>query len=78
MLWLKSNRRSKMVRTVEEVEKAVAQLPQDQLRQFRDWYEKFDSEAWDEQIENDIAAGKLDSLAEVAISDHKAGKTKKL
>lgn len=67
-----------MSRTVEEVEKAVAQLPQDQLRQFRAWYEKFDSDAWDEQIEKDIETGKLDALAEAAIADHKAGKTNKL
>jgi len=67
-----------MARTVEEVEKAVTQLPQDQLRQFRAWYEKFDSEAWDDQIEEDVASGKLDTLAEAAIADHKAGKTKKL
>ena len=67
-----------MARTVEEVEKAVAQLPQDQLRQFRAWYEKFDSKAWDDQIEKDIAAGKLDALAELAVADHKAGKSRKL
>jgi len=67
-----------MARTVEEVEKAVAQLPQDQLKQFRAWYEKFDSKAWDDQIEKDIAAGKLDALAELAIADHKAGKSRKL
>lgn len=67
-----------MGRTVEEVEKAVAQLPEEQLKQFRAWYEKFDSEAWDEQIEKDVLAGKLDSFAEAAIDDHKAGKTKKL
>lgn len=67
-----------MARTVEEVEKAVAQLPQDQLRQLRAWYEKFDSEAWDDQIEKDVASGKLEALAEAAIADHKAGKTKKL
>ena len=67
-----------MARTVEEVEKAVAQLPQDQLRQLRAWYEKFDSKAWDDQIEKDIAAGKLDALAESAIADHKVGKTRKL
>jgi len=67
-----------MERTVEEIETAVAQLPEDQLRQFRTWYGKFDSEAWDEQIEKDVSAGRLDALAEAAIVDHKAGKTKKL
>jgi hypothetical protein len=68
----------KMVRTVEEIGKAVVQLPPDQLRIFRAWYEKFDSDSWDEQIEKDIMVGKLDTLAEAAIADHKTGKTTKL
>jgi len=67
-----------MARTVEDIEKAITELPQDQLRQFRAWYEEFDSDAWDEQIERDATAGKLDSLADAAIADHKAGKSKKL
>ncbi len=63
---------------VEEIEKVVAKLPPNQLRRFRSWYEKFDSDTWDEQIEEDIATGKLDALAEAAIADHEAGKTRKL
>ena len=64
--------------TVEDIEKAITQLPKEHLRNFRAWYEKFDSDAWDKQIEDDVAEGKLDALAESAISDHKAGKSKKL
>lgn len=64
--------------TVEEIEKAIKHLPQDQLKQFRAWYESFDSDAWDEQIEKDAASGKLDSLADAAIADHQAGKAKEL
>ncbi len=64
--------------TIEELKISVAQLPQDQLRRFRAWYQKFDSEAWDTQIEKDIFEGKLDNLADAAIADHKSGKTKKL
>ena len=67
-----------MAKTVEDIEKAVSELPQDQLRVFRAWYERFDSDAWNEQIEKDAAGGKLDALAEAAIADHKAGKSKKL
>lgn len=62
--------------TVEELEKLVARLPQDQLRKFRAWYEKFDSDAWDEQIEKDAAGGKLDALAEASVAEHQAGKEK--
>lgn len=67
-----------MSKKVEEVEKVIAQLSHDQLREFRAWYEKFDAEVWDKQIEKDIADGKLDELADKAISEHKAGKSKKL
>ena len=67
-----------MVGTVEEIEKAISQLPQSQLIQFRSWYEKFDSDAWDKQIEKDIVGGKLDDLANASIADHMAGKSKKI
>ncbi len=67
-----------MVGTVEEIEKAILKLPQSQLIQFRSWYEKFDSDAWDKQIESDVAEGKLDELANAAIADHMAGKSKKI
>ncbi len=66
-----------MSMTVEDIENAITQLPQNQLRQFRGWYEKFDRDSWDEQIEKDAVAGKLDALAEAAIADHKTGKSKK-
>lgn len=62
-----------MEKTIKEVVKAVEQLPQDQLKQFRDWFLKFDSEVWDEQIEKDAKTGKLDALAQAAIDDHGAG-----
>ncbi|HQU97564.1 MAG TPA: hypothetical protein PLV19_01500 [Nitrosomonas sp.] len=68
----------KMTRTIEEVVKAVEQLPQDQLKQFRAWFQEFDSEAWDEQIEKDMKGRKLDALAQAAIADHQAGKSRKL
>ena len=64
--------------TVEELEKLITQLSQEQLREFRVWYEKFDSDTWDEQIEKDAASGKLDTLAESAIAEHRAGRSKKL
>jgi len=67
-----------MARTVEDIENEIIRLPQDQLRKFRAWYEKFDADKWDKQIETDVADGKLDALAEKAIAEHKSGKSKKL
>jgi hypothetical protein len=63
-----------MERTVEDIEDAITHLPEEKLIQFRAWYQKFDSDVWDEKIEKDASSGKLDSIAEMAIADHKAGK----
>jgi len=63
---------------IEEIEDIIINLPHDKFKKFRAWYEKFDANAWDEQIESDVAAGKLDVLAKTAISEHKAGKTRRL
>lgn len=67
-----------MARRIEELEREIQQLTPEQLRQFRAWYEEFDSDTWDMQLEQDAKSGKLDDLAGQAIRDHKAGKTKKL
>jgi hypothetical protein len=55
--------------TIEDVEKAVATLPPDQLAKFRDWFEAFDDARFDEKIERDAKAGKLDRLAVQALAD---------
>ena len=67
-----------MDRAVEELEEEIKQLSQDQLKKFRAWYEEFDSAVWDEQIQKDAEAGKLDSIAYEAVKDHKAGKSEKI
>jgi hypothetical protein len=55
--------------TIEDLENAVAKLPPDQLAKFNDWFEAFDAAHFDEKIDRDIAAGKLDNLAEQALAD---------
>jgi hypothetical protein len=60
-----------MSKPVEDIEQEVARLTPDQLAQFRAWFEEFDADAWDRQIEQDASAGKLDSLAQGALSEHK-------
>ncbi|HEY0265534.1 MAG TPA: hypothetical protein VGC16_02205 [Rhizomicrobium sp.] len=64
--------------SVEELEKAIAELPPEKLAQLRAWFEQFAADEWDRQIEADIKAGKLDALADEAIAEHKAGLTRKL
>ena len=64
--------------TIEDLEKAVATLPPDQLAKFRDWFEAFDAARFDEKIERDAKAGKLDRLAEQALADNPQGRTRTL
>jgi hypothetical protein len=64
--------------TIEEIEKAVAELPADQLRRFRAWFAEFEAARFDRQIEEDAKAGKLDRLAEQALADYQAGRAREL
>jgi hypothetical protein len=60
------------------IERQVKGLDRGGLAAFRDWFRKFDSEAWDQQIERDARSGKLEKLSKQAIAGHKLGKTREL
>jgi hypothetical protein len=64
--------------SVAELEKAISVLSPEELRKFRSWFAEFDMAQWDRQIEQDANAGKLDSLIEQALKDHRAGRTREL
>jgi uncharacterized protein YfaT (DUF1175 family) len=63
---------------VKSIEHQVEALSPDELASFREWFVVFDAEAWDRQLEADVAAGKLDTLAENALKAHASGTTTKL
>ena len=63
---------------IEKLEREVQKLNREELAAFRDWFRQYDSDEWDRQIEQDALAGKLDSVAEEAITEHNAGRTKEL
>ena len=63
---------------VEKIENQIKELSQDELTALREWFADFDADAWDRQMEADINAGRLDSLAERALLDHGAGRSTKL
>ncbi len=63
---------------VERLEQEVAALSQDDLAEFREWFLDHDWASWDRKLEKDVAAGKLDELADKARADHAAGRTKPL
>ena len=60
---------------VESIEQQIKALSAEEVAQLRAWFLDFDWALWDQQLERDAAAGKLDALAEKALRDHAAGKT---
>jgi hypothetical protein len=64
--------------TLEDIEKALTELPPDQLDEFRAWFEAFDASRFDEKIERDAKAGRLDRLAEQALADFSTGRAREL
>ncbi|MEH2125381.1 hypothetical protein [Nostoc sp.] len=56
------------------VEFAVSLLSPEDLAAFRAWFAEFDAAAWDKQIEKDVAAGRLDALAEKALKHLREGR----
>jgi hypothetical protein len=64
--------------TVEDIEKAIAKLAPAELDRLRDWFEDFQAARFDEKIERDAKAGKLDRLAEQAVAEHRKGRSREL
>jgi hypothetical protein len=67
-----------MPMTIEDLEKAVAKLPPEDLARFRAWFEAFDAARFDQKIERDAAAGRPDRLADRAIDDLRKGRAREL
>lgn len=51
------------------IEEAVKSLTPQHLAEFRRWFSDFDFSKWDDQIEADLASGKLDALIADAAAD---------
>jgi len=64
--------------SITEIEQAITELSPEELARFREWFEEFDAQVWDEQIEKDAKAGKLDKIADKAVDEYRAGKAKEL
>ena len=60
----------------EQIERDVQALTAEELAVFRKWYEEFDSDAWDRQIEADQKSGTLTSLIAEARDAYDSGKAR--
>ncbi|MBK9308776.1 MAG: hypothetical protein IPM58_17205 [Nitrospira sp.] len=63
---------------VEQLEQRVSNLRPKDLAQFRAWFLEFDAHMWDEQIEADLKAGKLDALIAEGRAEFKRGNSQTL
>ena len=59
--------------TLEQIESAILQLPPDEYQKLVEWFADLDYQRWDEQLEKDIADGRLEALALEAIAEFEAG-----
>ena len=63
---------------VTEIQEAITRLSAVEQRQLAQWFEEALEQAWDNQIEADVAAGRLDHLIARAETDIAAGRVKPL
>ena len=63
---------------LEDIVSAIARLSPADVAKLRAWFEDFEARQFDERIERDAKAGKLDRLASEARADNAAGRTREL
>jgi hypothetical protein len=64
--------------SVDEIEKAITKLSSQERTRLLKLLAEMDEAEFDADIERDVKAGKFDKLAEEALAEHAAGKTKPL
>ncbi|MFZ0916758.1 MAG: hypothetical protein WAN04_07675 [Candidatus Udaeobacter sp.] len=60
--------------SIEQIEQAIEKFSRDQLAAFRKWFLEFDQQAWDKEIEQDIATGRFEAVLREVDEDIKAGR----
>ncbi len=63
---------------VKEIETAISQLPPSQVAALAKWFENFQAQVWDKQLEQDVKSGRLDALLEEAERDFASGRCEPL
>jgi hypothetical protein len=60
--------------SIDELKTAVTALPPADLQVFSEWLEEYLADRWDERIEADILAGRLDKAGQQAIDEYEQGR----
>ena len=64
--------------TVEDIEKAIQKLGAREFDRLRAWFDDYQAARFDEKIERDAEAGKLDRYVEQAVADFRKGRAREL
>lgn len=64
--------------TIQEIKSAIGSLSQQEYKQLLSWIHAQDWADWDEQLDADIASGKLDYLADEALAEKTKNKLREL
>lgn len=64
--------------TLPEIEAAIKQLPEGDVRQLSVWLQEYLDETWDRQLEADLVSGKLDKIIAKAEADIAANRVRDL
>jgi hypothetical protein len=59
--------------SVKEIERAITQLPREELSGLVAWLEDYHHQVWDKQIEDDLNSGRLDCLMAEVEKEYEAG-----
>ena len=63
---------------LEQLERRVQNLSPEDLAKFRAWFLELDAQLWDQQIAEDLEAGRLDKLIAEAREDFAAGRAREI
>jgi hypothetical protein len=63
---------------VEHLERQIEQLQREELAAFRAWFIEHDWQAWDRELEQDVASGRLAQFADEALAEYERGETTEL
>lgn len=62
-----------LMEDIKKLQNVIQSLSPDSYKEFCKWFEDYDTEKWDLQLEEDVHAGRLDELATKALKDLKKG-----
>ena len=62
----------------EKIEAEILKLSPKEFSKLADWVTELEEQRWDEQIERDVEAGKLDFLAKEALAEYASGTCREL